>query len=53
LVDRLMAQFPDLPNPEWIALRLLEGDLTVAAKVADGSIGQFVADHATTVRTTA
>ena len=39
LVEKLIRRFPDLPNVEWIALRLLEGDRTVAAKVADGSIG--------------
>ncbi len=39
LVAKLEKRFPQLPNAEWIALRLLEGDRAVAAKVADGSIG--------------
>ena len=44
LVSKLTARFPHLPNAEWIALRLLEGDRAVAAKVADGSIGQLRQD---------
>ncbi len=46
LVAMLQERFPGLPNPEWIALRLLEGDRAVAAMVADGSLGRVSADHA-------
>jgi len=46
VVARLRARYPKLPNAEWIALRLLEGDRAVAARVADGSIGQLQPDAA-------
>lgn len=46
VVKRLLARYPNLPNAEWIALRLLEGDHAVATRVADGSIGQLQADAA-------
>jgi Fe2+ transport system protein B len=49
LKARLLARFPGLDNSEWIALRLLEGDQTVAARVADGSLGRLVPDHASGV----
>lgn len=53
LVGKLRERFVELPNAEWIALRLLEGDRAVAARVADGSIGQLGADPAATVRSSA
>ncbi len=53
LVQRLKQRFPGLPHAEWIALRLLEGDRSVAARVADGSIGQLTADAAEKVRQSA
>jgi len=46
LTARLLTRFPGLANPGWIALRLLEGDQTVAARVADGSLGGAIPDHA-------
>lgn len=46
LVAMLIARFPGLPNAEWIALRLLEGDRAVAAMVEDGSLGNITNDHA-------
>ncbi len=46
LVTKLRARFPNLPNAEWIALRLLEGDRTVAERVADGTIGDAQRDPA-------
>lgn len=50
LTARLLARFPGLANPGWIALRLLEGDQTVAARVADGTLGGKITDHAAEVR---
>jgi len=35
--------FPGLPNPRWVALRLLEGDETITAAVRDGSLGNGLA----------
>ncbi|RME68672.1 MAG: iron transporter FeoB [Verrucomicrobia bacterium] len=46
----LEAAFPGLPNAEWIALRLLEGDRHIAELVASGRIGKLEPDHATTTR---
>jgi ferrous iron transport protein B len=50
LTARLLARFPGLANPGWIALRLLEGDQTVAARVADGTLGGKITDHAAELR---
>lgn len=46
VATRLRETFPDLSNPEWIALRLIEGDRTVADRVMRGEIGKIEADHA-------
>ena len=50
VIHRLREAFPDLPNPEWIALRLLEGDRTVADLVSSGRLGRPEEDHASTTR---
>ncbi len=34
--------FPTLPNPQWVALRLLDGDPTLAAAVESGSLAELV-----------
>ena len=34
--------FPTLPNPQWVALRLLDGDRTLAAAVESGSLAELV-----------
>ena len=34
--------FPALPNPQWVALRLLDGDRTLAAAVENGSLAELV-----------
>jgi ferrous iron transport protein B len=41
LSRRLAAQFPDLPNREWVALRLLEGDQTIIDAVRSGDLGSL------------
>ncbi len=43
---RLKEAFPSLPNAQWIALRLIEGDRVVADLVARGEVGQLSNDHA-------
>jgi Fe2+ transport system protein B len=49
-LDRVIAdlekRFPGLPNAEWIALRLLEGDSAVGEMVTTGTLGQVTVDHA-------
>ncbi len=41
LNDKIAAQFPDLPNTRWIALRLLEGDQSIIEAVRSGEIGNL------------
>lgn len=44
----LQKTFPLLAHPEWIGLRLLEGDQSVSQLVASGEIGRISGDHAAT-----
>lgn len=46
VIADLRARFPGLPNAEWIALRLLEGDTAVGEMVKADTLGQVTADHA-------
>ena len=46
VVKDLTALFPAIAHPEWMALRLLEGDHTVADMVRSGNIGRLSDDHA-------
>ena len=41
LIPSIQAVFPDLPNPRWVALRLLDGDPQIAEAVLDGRIGEL------------
>ncbi len=41
LAEKLRAQFPDLPNLNWVALRLLEGDQEIMEAVKSGALGQL------------
>ncbi len=41
LVDKLAGQFPDLPNLNWVALRLLEGDDSIIESVRTGELGKL------------
>ena len=41
LTDLLRAQYPDLVNAPWVALRLLEGDRGTEAALRDGSLAQL------------
>lgn len=47
---KLKEAFPRLPNAEWIALRLLEGDRHIAEMVSSGRIGELETDHASETR---
>jgi ferrous iron transport protein B len=53
LVRDLDQTFPGLEHAEWIALRLLEGDRTVAELVARGDIGRLQHDSAASIVDTA
>jgi Fe2+ transport system protein B len=46
LTRQLRENFPTLPNADWIALRLLEGDRTILDLVARGDVGRLIPDHA-------
>jgi ferrous iron transport protein B len=39
LMSQITAAFPDLPNPRWVALRLLGGDDAVAEALSRGELG--------------
>jgi ferrous iron transport protein B len=53
LTRQLRASFPALPNADWIALRLLEGDRTILDLVARGEVGRLIPDHAAGLAPTA
>jgi len=48
LVAALTEAYPNLPHPEWVALRLLEGDQRIAEAVVSGEIGSLGEDHVAT-----
>ncbi len=41
LVGQLKAAFPDLPNPRWVALRLLGGDDSIVEALRSGQLGML------------
>jgi Fe2+ transport system protein B len=41
LARQIESTFPDLPNPRWVALRLLDGDTRIAQAIQDGEIGDL------------
>lgn len=41
LAEKLAAQFPGLPNLNWVALRLLEGDQSIIEAVRTGELGKL------------
>jgi len=42
IIDQLKIVYPELPNPRWVALRLLDGDEEIAEAVESGEIGSIV-----------
>lgn len=38
LVEKIEAQIPDLPNPRWVALRIMEGDQRIIDALRDGEL---------------
>jgi ferrous iron transport protein B len=47
LVGRLKALFPELPNPRWVALRLLAGDDSIVDALRSGQLGNLRASTVT------
>ena len=41
LVEKVEAVYPELPNPRWVALRLLEGDPRIMEAVRSGELGNL------------
>ncbi|MBZ0295616.1 MAG: 50S ribosome-binding GTPase [Anaerolineae bacterium] len=41
LVQQIEAIYPDLPNARWVALRLLDGDESIAKAIREGTLGQL------------
>ncbi|MCB0636068.1 MAG: 50S ribosome-binding GTPase [Lewinella sp.] len=41
LVRKLSEQYPNLPNLNWVALRLLEGDQSIIEALRNGQLGQL------------
>ena len=42
LTNRIKSLYPDLPNANWVALRLLEGDQTIIDSMKKGEIGKLI-----------
>jgi Fe2+ transport system protein B len=45
----ILATYPGLPQPRWVALRLLEGDREIMAAVKSGEIGTLMETSATPI----
>lgn len=45
LSTRVTAVYPDLPNPRWVALRLLEGDEGITQRFRSGRLGVDIASY--------
>ena len=41
LIPMIEEEFPSLPNPRWIASRLIEGDLRIRKALSSGELGQL------------
>ena len=41
LVPKIEAAFPDLPNAQWVALRLLDGDIRIIEAMRQGELGNL------------
>lgn len=44
LVAQLKASFPALPNPRWVAMRLLDGDSRIIEALQQGELGDLTRD---------
>lgn len=43
LTRAILAEYPDLPNARWVALRLLDGDASIEAALHNGTLGEIAA----------
>lgn len=44
VAERLRGAYPEVPNPDWIALQLLDGDPGLLEAVANGTLGVLAED---------
>jgi ferrous iron transport protein B len=51
LATKIEAAFPGLPNPRWVALRLLDGDERIAQAIRKGELGDLSQKRTETVET--
>jgi ferrous iron transport protein B len=50
VAEGIRSAYPEVPNPEWVALQLLDGDAAFLEAVASGTLGALAEDpHATLV----
>ncbi len=49
VTEKINGVFPDLPNLNWVALRLLEGDQSIIDAIRSGDIGSLKQDLASSV----
>ncbi|MCF8411767.1 MAG: 50S ribosome-binding GTPase [Melioribacteraceae bacterium] len=45
LSDKIHKEFPNLPNPKWVALRLLEGDQKIIDALKNGDLGDLKSNY--------
>ncbi len=53
LTEEVTRAYPDLPNPQWVSLRLLDGDAGIAEAVRTGELGALEEPAGLGVATTA
>ena len=42
LTDKITNEFPNLPNPRWVAIRLLEGDQKIMDSIRSGELNTII-----------
>ena len=45
ITAKIQKLYPDLPNANWVAIRLMEGDQTIIDSVKRGEIGKLINDN--------
>lgn len=46
LAEHVQTTFPDLPNAQWVAIRLLDGDVRIEDAIRSGELGDLSRHHA-------
>jgi len=45
ITEKILAEFPSLPNARWVAMRLLEGDQSIIDSLKNGELGRIYASQ--------